>query len=389
MRPRHLLLTCLTLTALGCGELTVIDHDGADMNATDQGAHEHLQEDMAAAAQDMSDAAALDMGAPAPEEDMGVVTAPEDMSAAPAPDMAPPEPDMREEEPPPPPPSKECIWRATDHGSPMRELDIMPGDPTRLSFEVIGVPDPSRIERAELTFASYDADHPGQEGQIFVNGQGGFQIPANAGWDNMTGTGRVDITGALVAGVNVIEFGAGTTPRTFYRIGDVAIEATAQVEQCETPPEPPPAMATERVIDYRGATYTKRHNWVLRCDGIPYAFTASNYNEHHNKDCDGAFNPDGSRTGKAIFTFDDVIEATYEVQINARHTGNRSSIGALFIVNGEEKRLSQRTSDGSSQAITTTWGQRRLSGTVTVTLDSSREGNSDSVQWVKLVPVGP
>lgn len=378
-------LASLAIVISGCGgELTVVDHDDvADLSTADMRA--------ADAPGDMGqEPADREMAPPAPEmgepSDLAGPVEP-DMQAASTPDMASlPAPDMR----PPPPPPKDCIWRAIDYDAPLRELDIMPGDPARLVFEVPNVPDPASIERAELTFASYDADHPGQEGEIFVNGQGGYQIPADSGWDNQPGTGRVDITGALIPGRNVIAFGAGSTPRTFYRIGRVAIEASARVEQCETPPEPPPAQATERTMGYREAQYDKRHNWVLRCDGIPYAFTAANFEEHRHRDCDGAFNPDGSRTGKAIFASPDVVDATYDIQIRARHTVNRSSIGALFVVNGEEKRLTQRLTQNPSGAYeTTTWGQRRLSGTVTVTLDSSREGNSDSVEWVKLTPVAP
>ena len=40
-------------------------------------------------------------------------------------------------------------------------------------------------------------DHPGEEGQIWVNGAGPSDLPANAAWDNAAGTGEVENTKLL------------------------------------------------------------------------------------------------------------------------------------------------------------------------------------------------
>ncbi len=285
----------------------------------------------------------------------------------------------------PPPSTLDCNYPSTSFGAGMQELDVPTGSSQVLSFTVTGLPDPALISQATLRFDSHDADHPGEEGVIFVNGQGPYDLPADAGWDNMDASGSIDVTGTLVEGINVVEFGAGSLePRSFYRIGNVAIEAVAQVDECEPAPEPPPKDAVPREVDFYDATYEMRHNWVLRCDGFEYAFTAYG-DEHIGSDCDGLYAPDGSRLGTATFSFPAVVPATYEIQIHSRHTVNRNPSGALFVVNGEGIRIDQRD---DADFTTDIWGVRDLGGDVTVVLDSSQEGQSDSVIWVRLQPVG-
>lgn len=283
------------------------------------------------------------------------------------------------------PPAQACSYPSTSFGQGMQELDVPTGSTEVLSFSVPEVPDPVLIESATLRFASHDADHPGEEGVVWVNGQGPYDLPADAGWDNVTGSGSIDVTGALVAGINVIEFGAGSLePRSFYRIGDVALDVLARVEACMDPVEPPPADAVPRELDYWDATYAMRHNWVLRCDGsFDYAYTASGQ-DHIALDCEGLYDPDGTERGTATWVFEDVVPATYEIQIRSRHTVNRNPLGALFIVNGEGIRIHQ---DDDADFTTDIWGVRELAGDVTVVLDSSMEAESDSVVWVRLEPV--
>lgn len=283
------------------------------------------------------------------------------------------------------PPAQSCSFLSTSHGQGMQELDVPTGSTEVLSFTVAGLPDPTVIDSASLHFTSYDADHPGEEGVVWINGQGPYDLPADPAWDNAEGSGSIDVAGALVEGINVIEFGAGSLqPRSFYRIGDVAIDAVAWVEDCEAPPEPPPADAVPRELDFWSATYGMRHNWVLRCDGFEYAFTAYGA-EHIGSDCDGLYAPDGTRRGTATFLFEDVVPATYEIRIHSRHTVNRNPLGALFVVNGEGIRIDQRD---DADFTTDVWGIRELAGQVTVVLDSSQESESDSVIWVRLEPVG-
>lgn len=275
---------------------------------------------------------------------------------------------------------KLCGYTSLTFGQGMQQLDVPKGSPETLVFTVPGLPDPDVVLSATLRFDSHDADHPGEEGIIAVNGNATYDLPADAGWDNQDGTGSVDITGDTLAGDNVIRFGAGSLDSgSYYFIGNVQIEVMAAVESC---PEPPPPAPIERTVWYQDAAYKKRHNWVLRCND--YAFSAHG-DEHIDSDCDGLFAPDGTRRGKAIFAFPELAEGTYEIQIRSRHTENRNPLGALFVVDGEGKRINQRDDQNYTTDI---WGTKALGGDVEVVLDSSNESESDSVIWVKLVPAG-
>ncbi len=286
---------------------------------------------------------------------------------------------------PPLPPVQDCNYESTSFGQGIVLLDVPTGSPEVLAFTITGLPEPAAITTATLHFVSHDADHPGEEGVVSVNGAGGYDLPADVGWDNQDANGSIDVTGTLQAGINVVEFGAGSlVPATYYGIGDVRLEVQAQVDECEPAPRPPPKDAIPREIDFWDAAYQMRHNWVLRCDGFEYAYTAY-ADEHIDSDCDGLYAPDGSRRGTATFTFADVVPATYEIQIHSRHTDNRNPLGALFVVNGEGIRIDQRD---DADFTTDIWGVRELGGQVTVVLDSSQESESDSVVWVRLAPVG-
>ena len=280
-----------------------------------------------------------------------------------------------------PPTASECTYESTSFGEGMLELDVPPDSPLQLTFFVPGLPDPALVESATLRFDSYDADHPGEEGTVWINGAGPYDLPADAAWDNADGSGTLDVTGALVAGSNEIAFGPGPLERSFFRIGNVALDLVAAVEDCEPPPDGPVGNPVPRQVDYQDAEYTMRHNWVLRCND--YAFTAHG-DEHLDSDCEGLYAPDGTRRGTASFFFGDVEPGTYEIQIRSRHTVNRNPAGALFVVDGEGKRIDQRD---DADYTTDVWGTRDLEGDVTVVLDSSQESESDSVIWVRLQPV--
>lgn len=273
-----------------------------------------------------------------------------------------------------------CTYESTSFGEGLLELDVMAGSSLRLSFSVPGLPDPELVESATLRFDSYDADHPGEEGLVYVGGGAPLDLPANAAWDNTAGSGTIDVSGLLVEGTNTVEFGAGPLERSFFQIGNVALDVDAYVEDCQPAPDGPMGNPVPRQVDYQDATYTMRHNWVLRCDD--YAFTAYG-DEHLGSDCDDLYDPDGSRLGTATFSFPDLEAGTYEIQIRSRHTENRNPEGALFVVDGEGKRISQRD---DANYTTDIWGTRDLAGDVTVVLDSSQEGQSDSVIWVRLEP---
>ena len=297
--------------------------------------------------------------------------------------------------PPPPvdagPPERVCSLRSTSYSDPMQEIDVGPSSTERLRFTVRAVP--AGASRAVLRFDIHDADHPGQEGWITVNGRGRFPIPADAAWDNVTTRDlRVDVSSATPAGDTVVEFGPGPLSRSFFRVGAVALEVTARVASCGGGTSTPADAGTttgprpvERTIGYRAARYTNRHNWVHRCSAN-YAYTARG-SDHITEDCDGAYRPDGTLRGTATFTFNDVIAGEYDVVVRSRHSANRNTMGALFIVNGERRRINQRDDLGGLNLWEDTWGRRSLSGTVTVVLDATANGGSDSVSAVTLRPV--
>lgn len=303
-------------------------------------------------------------------------------AAEPTPQPA-PEPAPQPVGEPEPPPDMLCEYRALDFDAPEREYDVMGQSDERLDFDVPGVAD-AELTSARLTFRIYDADHPGQEGRIWVNGMGPYDIPTDGGGDNQYSDADLDVTGAVRPGGNRIEFGSSLVEaRTFYRISRVALHVTGDIPECDAPPPPPPPEAVERSLGYRQARYTQRRHWVVRCND--YAFTARG-NEHLDSDCDGEYRDGGPRTGTAIFAFPNLIEATYEVIIRSRHTENRNPRGALFIVDGEERRISQRSDRDRTNDV---WGQKRMGGDVEVILDSTREDESDSIISVTLRPVGP
>lgn len=280
----------------------------------------------------------------------------------------------------PPPAAKVCAFPAAG-GPGLVELKVPKGSTERLKFVVPGLPEPALVARATLTYRSYDADHPGEEGQVFLNGGAPLDLPADPAWENAEQDHALEITGATLAGDNLVEFGAGTfVDGTFYRIGQVVIEVEATLEAC---PEPPPPPAEARQLGYEDAVYTERHNWVLRCDFLEgYAFTAKG--DQALLDCGGLYDPDGTTHGTATFLFEDVAPGDYVITIRARHSTNRNPAGALFVVNGEGRRVPQRD---DKDFWTDTWGTKTLAGDVTVVLDSTKEVASDSVTWVRLEPI--
>lgn len=326
---------------------------------------------------DAGPAAIPDAGAPS-SLDAGTMVA---VDVAPV-DAGPPAPVL---------PELRCRVQSTTYGAAMQELDVGPSSSERLRFTLPGIP--AGVTAAALRYDSFDADHPGEEGVITLNGRR-FPMVANAAWDNVTvPEQRVDVGGAVVEGDNVVAFGPGPLPRSFFRVGRVALEFTARVERCPgaATPMPTPTDAgtpagpvVERTIGYRAATYTQRGNWVFRCDAN-YAYTARG--DHAAEDCTGGYAPDGTLRGTATFTFTNVTAATYDVLIGSRHSSNRNAMRALFTVNGEAVRIDQRTGDGALAIVTDLWGRRALSGTVRVVLDATRNSGSDSVSFVTLRPV--
>jgi hypothetical protein len=131
--------------------------------------------------------------------------------------------------------------------------------------------------------------------------------------------------------------------------------------------------------DTGDAVFEQRHNWAVTCDA--HAYTANN-SEHQA--CDDEYNPDGSRKGKARFTFPNVPAGRYDVYVESKHTKNRNPAGALFYVNSHSKVINQ-VSDPSA-FIWDLHGRYCLQGEVNVVLDSTVNGGSDAVSGVRLVP---
>ncbi len=289
---------------------------------------------------------------------------------------------------PPVPGTIDCVYDSDSVGQSLQHLDVGPGSPARLVFTVPGVPAPELVEQAELRFDSFDADHPGQEGVILVNGQGPFDLPARAEWDNLAGTGVVDVSGATQEGENRIEFGPGPLERSAFGIGEVRLHTRVRLTECPEapPPPPPPPEAEVREVRYPQARYTNRSTWVVGCEGNgarAYAFTAQ-AEEHVGTDCEGLYRAGGNRRGDAVFSFEGLVPAEYEVVVGSRHTENRSPEGALFLVDGEGRRISQRSERDFTEDV---WGRARLEeGRAEVVLRA--EGGSDCVIFVRLVPVG-
>ncbi len=288
-------------------------------------------------------------------------------------------------------PARACSYRSSSfEGAPL-ELDVGPGSDERLRFTVRSLPDPAVVVSATLRFSIFDADHPDEEGTIRVNGSAPLSIPAMTAWDNVEQIVTLDVTGALALGDNEIVFGPGPLDRSFFRVSQLSLELEARVVEC-TPSDPPPdPTAVRRELHFHEATYTNRSTWVVPCPpGHPrfaairdYAFTA-NGADQVGTDCEDLYVPGGTRRGTATFTFDDVIPSTYGVYVRFRSSANRNPRGALFVVNGEEMRIDQV--DTSGDYFEVLFGDRRLGGTVSVVLDSSRESESDSVTWIRLEP---
>jgi hypothetical protein len=389
-------VTWAVVLLLGCGAGTVGTEGDADPGTTP----EPMTLPRADVEEVEDDVAWMRADASAPTADLGDidVLAPQRDVITPGPDVVTPFPDVVTPFPdvvtPPidaggPLPEVRCTLRSTTFDAAMQEIDVGPTSGTRLRFTLPDVP--AGVTAATLRFDTFDADHPNEEGRITVNGVGPFQIPANVAWDNTTQTDqRVDVTRAVREGSNVVEFGPGPLDRSFYRIGRVQLDVVARATRCGgtvTPPVDagmPTGPRVTRRLGYMNATYTRRDNFVFRCDAN-YAYTARG--DHASEDCTGGYNPDGTLRGTATFTFPNVVPGAYDIVVTSRHSTNRNTLGALFVVNGEPSRIDQRTGPGTLTLVDDTWGRRTLSGTVTVVLDATNNRGSDSVSAVTLRPV--
>jgi len=129
------------------------------------------------------------------------------------------------------------LLRSREFGDEPALLDVRRGDPRRLTVHVDGVPDPARLAYAQLSLVLHDADHPNEEGEVFVNGHGALPLPADGAWSDVSADATLPIpTGWLMPGANRVEFGAGSRERTYYSVSRVGL--TVSGDPCE-PPEAP------------------------------------------------------------------------------------------------------------------------------------------------------
>ncbi|HFE44112.1 MAG TPA: hypothetical protein ENJ18_01275, partial [Nannocystis exedens] len=103
-----------------------------------------------------------------------------------------------------------CSYQSLSYGSGMIELKVNKGSNQTLNFVVPGLPAPELLSDATLRFRGYDIDHPGEEGDLLVNGGPPIALPADAGWDNEEHKIEIDILGQTVVGTNNVVFTAGT-----------------------------------------------------------------------------------------------------------------------------------------------------------------------------------
>jgi len=128
---------------------------------------------------------------------------------------------------------------ATEHPNSLAYLDVEQGDPTTITFHITSVPDPAELDLATLSLQLDDADHPGVEGTVYVNGDGPLDLPADTSWNDQVKWAELAIPVAfLVEGTNTFAFGAGSGSRTYYGVGKLAL--TVEGPACEPEQEEPP-----------------------------------------------------------------------------------------------------------------------------------------------------
>lgn len=120
---------------------------------------------------------------------------------------------------------------------PSREYDAEPafideplGSTVRRTFNIDEVPAPDGISYAHLTMTLYDADHLGEEGFVYVNGQAALALPAQPSWNDASAEATLSVPPSyLVAGTNIVEFGPGTRPTTYYSVSRVGLEVLGPI----------------------------------------------------------------------------------------------------------------------------------------------------------------
>jgi MYXO-CTERM domain-containing protein len=125
---------------------------------------------------------------------------------------------------------------SNEFGEPQKLLNEDLGSTVRLSLSIPNVPGPAELSYAALSMRLYDADHAGQEGAVYVNGQGPLSLPADPAWNDQDADVELGVpVSYLQAGTNLIEYGVGTLDQTYYGVSRVALQVYGAA--CEPAPD--------------------------------------------------------------------------------------------------------------------------------------------------------
>ena len=141
-------------------------------------------------------------------------------------DVAPPLEDLG---PPPvdggPPGHDRCPeLRSREYDQPPLVLNLQQGEDRSVTVTFDGVPAPGWLDSATLDLWLTDSDHPGEEGSVYLNGQGPLDLPASPDWESQTVHAQLHLPPAwLVPGTNHVRFGRPSRARTYFELSRAAL----------------------------------------------------------------------------------------------------------------------------------------------------------------------
>ncbi len=132
-------------------------------------------------------------------------------------------------------------FRSREFGAGLRFVDGGPDSGQRVSFSVDDLPAVDEVTWAAVAMHLDDADHPRQEGRVFVNGHEALSLPAEHDWNDEESDVVMGIPiDYLRPGTNLLEFGVGVRDRTYFGVSDVAVHVYGPACEPDTPGEEPP-----------------------------------------------------------------------------------------------------------------------------------------------------
>ena len=137
-------------------------------------------------------------------------------------------------------------FRSREFGDEARFVDGGPNSGQRVSFSVDDLPAVDEVTWAAVAMHLEDADHPRQEGRVFINGHDPLSLPAEHHWNDEGSDVVMGIpVDYLRPGSNVLEFGVGVRDRTYFGVSDVAVHVYGPACEPDTPYEEPPDPSPE------------------------------------------------------------------------------------------------------------------------------------------------